>query len=123
MKFVLLFSLLIFSCKQSYNSNSNDDFIYAPSTAVGDTPFQNAFLVLRNKCMSCHYYHQEWSDYTTEAQWTAAGLAANMNPTQSRVYNYLAGVPGSVSDMPKGSSPLSKAEINTIKDWIKHIGI
>ncbi len=122
MKCLILIIFFMVGCGQSYNSNSPDSRAYADLPAIADPGLIPAFIVINQKCISCHTgYHSSWYNYTANVNWVNSGLAVSGSPSQSQIYKYLAGVTGSISDMPKGETPLSQSEIDTLVTWINGI--
>lgn len=116
--FTLLMIVMVVSCMQNLNSNSNDDsFVAQP--AFDSTPegqrYSAAMAVVQNKCISCH---GAWSAYTTEAAWIASALVVKNNSLVSPLYNRNKGSGGGgTKNMPPVGN-LSTDELNALASWI-----
>ncbi len=114
--FYLLVIVILSSCGQDYNSNSNDAEVYSD---IGITPGSNlyeAYTLMQTKCFACH--GKEWRGLTTSQMWIDKGLIVSGSPTNSSIYTSLTNNGG---DMPKNPyPPLTRSEVLTIKNWINN---
>lgn len=111
---LILLSILLCSCGQSFNSNSNDQATYGNIGISPGSNLYNAYVILQNKCFQCH--GDEWKNYKTSQNWIDHGLVVSGSLTNSSLYTSLKNVGGS---MPKGSGAnLTDSELETIKAFI-----
>lgn len=77
--FLMLTMLVLASCGQEYNSNYNDRGTYADIGIPPGTPLYNSYVILQNKCFSCHA--SPYQDYITDAAWISSGrvIAGSFN--------------------------------------------
>jgi hypothetical protein len=115
MKLKILFTSFLYlaGCGQVYNSNTFDQYNYG-ANGISDPVFAEAYSALKVRCMNCHV-HAGWSAYTTEAQWTSAGLVIPGSPSTSTVITRLKNSGG---DMPTDSGAIPNAEKIAIETWI-----
>jgi len=112
---ILFFLIFLNSCGQDYNSNYNDRGTYADIGIPPGDPLYNSYIILQNKCFSCHV----WGDYKTSAQWESAGLVTAGNFNGSTIIKSLKNYGG---NMPKDPySPLTSTEIESLKVWINSL--
>ena len=106
--------LVLISCGQEYNSNYNDRGTYADIGIPPGSPLYNSYVILQNKCFSCHA--SPYQDFTTNAAWITSGrvIAGNFNtsPIKLRLKNFGGDMP------PAPYAELTAAEIETLKNWI-----
>ncbi len=109
--FLLLIFLLLFlgSCGQDYNSNYNDRGTYADIGIPAGTPLYNAYVLIQNRCFSCH--SGAWQDFKTDQAWMDSGLVSKGSFDTSTLRNKLQNYGG---NMPR----LTSSEIDTLKTWI-----
>lgn len=120
---LIIISLFLASCGQSFNSNSGDDALGGYNGIDTSTPagqrLDAAYTVLKNECMSCHTgYHNSWSAYKTDSAWINAGLVSAGAPGSSAVYARLKNVGG---DMPILNPQISETERQVLENWISHL--
>jgi hypothetical protein len=115
-KLILILSLLLCSCGQSYNSNSKDFLLSGNGIDPSNTSLVEAFSVISNNCISCHSgYHNSWSNYKTDQQWIDSGNVSAGSALSSPLIIRLKNRGG---DMPLLSSNLSESEYNSLVNWI-----
>ena len=113
--FLFSLSLMsIVSCGQDYNSNYNDRGTYADIGIPPGTPLYNSYIILQNKCFTCHA--SPYKDYTSNQAWIDSGLVIagsfETSPLKLKLKNYGGNMP------PEPTSPLTASEIETLKNWI-----
>jgi mono/diheme cytochrome c family protein len=105
----LMIAFLSVSCMQAENSNSADKTTWGSD----DTPFGRAKKVMAQNCAQCHPFAGQ-----TEDELAASGDIVKGNADNSKIYQRLNGIGGSV--MPT-SGALSSGDIGIIRDWINQI--
>ena len=114
---LLYLALLVTSCGQDYNSNYNDRGTYADSGIPSGSPLYNAYVVIQNKCFTCH--GSQWQDYKTSQQWIDAGLVIKDNYTNSKIIYRLKNYGGDMHSGPY--SQLTSSETDALRTWINSI--
>jgi len=117
---LLLITLVLFSCGQDYNSQSNDVGQYSQSpidrsTAEG----QRLHLVYRSMQSQCFSCHGSWSSYITSSQWVNAGLVVRGNPNTSKLVYRLKNMGGNMP--PDPSSQISDDDYSAYLNWINNL--
>ena len=132
---VFLFSFFFSSCLQVDNSHSGDK---AQNNAIKElddilnkdptqrTVSENAFIVLRQRCTSCHF-HSTWE--LTDTYWLEDNNYAtyidhtNGDPDSSYIIDRLRtwGKGLGPQNMPEDGYVLSEEEYNYIKNWVVYI--
>jgi hypothetical protein len=118
--FFLLTILLLFilsSCGQDYNSNYNDRGTYADIGIPSGTPLYNSYVIMQNKCFSCH--GSQWQEYKTSDDWVNAGLIVKGNFNNSQIKLSLKNFGGSMPKDP--ASPLTNDEVDTLRTWVNSL--
>lgn len=110
---ILFILFFLASCGQDYNSNSNDASIYEDSGITPGSNLYNAYSVMKTKCFMCH---GDWKNYKTSQDWIDHGLIVSGAPTNSDIYNSLIQNGGGMPKSPY--SPLTSAEVETLRTWI-----
>jgi hypothetical protein len=112
---IALLAVLTAGC-QVYNSGSRNKLLYGGGVDPG-TSFGRAFLVIRERCLSCHAQFAGW---TTEQAWIDNGYVVAGSIAESQVYNRLSGANLGISaeDMPL-DSVLTSDELAAIREWIE----
>lgn len=118
-----LFTSFIFGCGQDLNSNSFDELeskvVEIDTSTPAGVRLAKAYGVLKDNCMNCHSaYHSNWYDYNTDAKWLSDGVVLEGDFSGSDLISRLKNYGG---DMPKGSSSISQAEVDSLQDWIDNI--
>ncbi len=113
---LIIVFLLSVSCGQVYNSNTFDQYTYG-ANGISDPVFAAGYNVLKSRCMTCHY-HSGWSGYTTEEQWTSAGLVIAGSAATSQIMTRLKNNGG---DMPTDAGPIPADEKLALETWINNI--
>jgi len=119
----LLPLFLLWGCIQDYNSSSGDRERYSPIPKIpqnrqdpGQTRLANAFKVIGENCLTCHFgFHNTWASNTTDEAWKNTGLVIPGDPFSSRLITKLQNIGG---NMPFQSPPLSEDDFNTLVEWI-----
>jgi len=115
---IILATILITGCGQSFNSNTEDKNLLPSSFCAdqSDTRLCAANEIIQTKCTSCHTrYHATWGPYDTNAQWLESGNVISGNATGSALFIKLKNNGG---NMPEGAPELTEAENQAIRDWI-----
>lgn len=117
-----LITIVISSCGQTYNSNT-EDFNLLPSSFCSNQGNSNlcaANEIIQTKCTNCHTspIHAGWAAYDTDAEWTASGRVVAGNPDSSTLITKLKNYGG---NMPDQAPPLTESEVQTLRDWINGI--
>lgn len=120
MRFFFFLILISLTGCQDYNSNSGDRGRYGPVILDESDPnFARAYGILQNRCVSCHdHQHDRWADFTSNADWLAAGYIDMSNRTNSEVIRRIINTGATDSNMPPGGSPLSNDEYNHLIKWV-----
>jgi len=133
MKALLPILMLMISCNQSINSNSNDQLVFGeqpeeeqvigPDGEVAElTVFQRARTTIRSKCIACHTnYHigiESDDEATLIASLEGIGYIVSGDADGSfmlrRLTNY-----GDIGGMPQAPmQPLTQEEYDDLKEWI-----
>ena len=119
-KKIFLFQFIVLclsSCGQDYNSNYNDRGTYADIGIPPGDPLYNPYVILQNKCFSCH--SSEWQNYKTSAQWVNAGLVTPGNYNISKLKVNLKNYGGTMP--PEPTSPLLSSELEILRVWINNL--
>lgn len=107
-------AIAVSSCGQDYNSNYNDRGTYADIGIPPGTPLYNSYIILQNKCFSCHA--SPYKDFTSNQAWIDSGrvIAGNFDnsPIKLRLKNFGSNMP------PEPNARLTDAEIETLRNWI-----
>ena len=114
--------LLLTSCGQVFNSNSNDLNIYASDCASSGSPeYAAPCLIIKDQCISCHSgYHDKWASWKTSADWVSNGIVVAGDPNGSQlIYRMKNFQGGADSNMPEGLPQIPDDEYNTLVDWIE----
>lgn len=109
--FVIL-PLILGSCVQTENSNSQDKDTY--SDIGGNPDFVASRAIFAQSCANCHLYHT-----MSEDQMVADGVLVKGDPASSKIYYRLTGStsgPGT-KNMPTGGA-LPVSDLNQIETWI-----
>ncbi len=125
MKTCLSLAIIVFltSCIQSTNSNTFDrtfseNIGIDRSTPAGERLYQ-AYIVLKNDCMSCHSgYHNSWSSFNTDQAWIDSGLIESNDAYSSTLVIRLKNIGG---NMPKDNPQLSEEDFDKVIEWIDSI--
>lgn len=118
---VILFSILLASCGQTYNSNSGDDKTTSGTSGIDTSSpagqrLAAAYTVINNRCINCHTgYHNSWANLKSDAAWLASGTVVAGNTGGSSLISRLKNVGG---DMPKLNPQIPEAEYQTLIDWV-----
>jgi|GEM_PF-1388974 len=113
---LLALSLVVVSCGPVYNNSSLDQIKYG-SPVSGSANFQEARLVLLNRCTSCHGAWASWN----EADFVSQGKIEARSPNTSILYTRTRGNDSGVAgDMPLSGSNPTTQEVATIKNWIQN---
>lgn len=113
-KFLLIFPLMLLlsACGQDYNSNYNDRGTYSDIGIPSGTPLYNSYVIIQNKCFSCH----AWQDYKTDQAWIDSGRVIrgsyDTSPLKTRLKNFGGTMPL------EPYAPLTTAELETLRTWI-----
>jgi hypothetical protein len=100
----------ITSCGQSNNSSSGD----SKYSSAGSS--DAAIAIINSRCISCHEgYHDNWSNFTTFADYEDAGLVVGGSPLSSILITRLKNSGG---DMPKNGPALDADEYLAVENWI-----
>ena len=114
--FILLTLMSILSsCGQDYNSNYNDRGTYADIGIAPGSNLYNSYVILQNKCFSCH----SWQDYKTDQAWIDSGLFTRGSFNTSSLKNRLSNFGGNMPPAP--TAALTASEIETLKTWINNL--
>lgn len=120
-KLLLLFFFLLVlgSCGQDFNSNSNDKDQFSNVEIDISSPegrrFSVAYKILQVKCMGCH----DWALFTTSDKWIESGYVVRGNFSGSPLISILKNYGG---NMPKDPYPaLANSETTDLESWISNL--
>ena len=114
--------LLLSSCGQTFNSNTNDTGLVAlgacseAGTTAGDR-YCAAEAIIQSRCINCHSgYHDQWSTWKNDAAWKTSGRVVAGSTAGSTLITRLKNQGG---NMPADAPQMADTEYQTLIEWVQ----
>lgn len=118
-KLFFLLLVTLFSCGQTFNSNTNDKGLVALGDCVGSTDFCTAQGIIQTRCINCHTgYHDQWATFNDEAAWKASGRVVAGSTSQSSLITRLKNQGG---NMPADAPQIPDSEYQALIQWVQNM--